>query len=365
MNRSASPELSLLIASCLDSGSYQTQKVESKQLFNLLHFHQVRPVLLSYIHRNRIDVDFKPQLTEYCKQITFSNMLSAQELVKAAGMLTAKGINVYAYKGCVWADWLYSNIGQREFGDIDLLISRNNFSEAVDVLTGEAGYLVDDYRRYLLETPWTKQKFFETDYHIPMFKSTEDSSVLEAHWEVAYPRLLFTFPSEEWAEYTEKYSFLGNELNVFHKEYQFLLLLVHHGGKEQWRKLKYIADLAAYMSRYGDSTNWDKVSILAHEKGIFSLYKWSLGLLKGLGSDWQKEWPQITSIDATPLIKYWEAMPRESANSSWRYFKHGLAIHDGLRHKSNLLWRHLKYFSEFKLLWHKAIWYATEKARSA
>jgi hypothetical protein len=145
---------------------------------------------------------------------------------------------------------------------------------------------------------------------------------------------------------------------VFQKEYQFLILLVHHGGKEQWRKLKYMADLGAYMFRYGHETDWEKVAALAREKGIYTLVTWSLGILKGLGVTWKKEWPQrIASIETTSLLSQWEAAPQLPSNSTWPYFKHGFAIHDGFKHKAALVLEHLKYFSELQLLWHKATWY--------
>ncbi|WAC09720.1 nucleotidyltransferase family protein [Dyadobacter pollutisoli] len=364
MNRSLAPELSLLVASCLHIEYEERRLMDSRHLFNLLYYHQIRPVFLSYIHERGIDVNFKQKLTNDCQHITFSNMLCAQELVRVDKLLTAKDITTYAYKGSVWADWLYGNVGQREFGDIDLLIPKEDFAEAIEVLSNEAGYLADDYRKYLLETPKMRKRFFRTDYHIPMLRETGDSTnVLEAHWEIAYPRLLFTFPSDEWSRYSEKYMLLGKELNVFQKEYQFLILLVHHGGKEQWKKLKYIADLAAYMFRYGHLTDWEKVTALAKEKGIYSLLTWSLGILKALCLPWKKEWPQqIVSVEVTSLIKQWETAPRLPSNSTWPYFKHGLAIHDGFKHKSALIFEHLKYFSEWQLLWHKAAWYKKKQS---
>jgi hypothetical protein len=359
MNKSISPELSLLIASCLQFEHDKSRALDQKHLFNLLYYHQIRPVFLSYIHEKGIDINFKQTLTRDCQHITLANLMCTQELVRVSNLLTARGITTFAYKGSVWADWLYGNVGQREFGDIDLLITREDFSEAIKVLSNEAGYVADDYRKYLLEMPKMRDRFFKTDYHIPMLREVQDSTnVLEAHWEIAYPRLLFTFPSDEWSRYSKQHTLLGTELNVFEKEYQFLILLVHHGGKEQWKKLKYIADLAAYMFRYGHVTEWEKVARLAKAKGIYTLVTWSLGIFRGLGVPWKKEWPQqIVPVETTSLLNQWEAAPQLPANSTWPYFKHGFAIHDGFKHKTALVWAHLKYFSELELLWHKAAWY--------
>lgn len=364
MNKYISPELSLLMASCLHTEPRKNRLIDQKHLFDLLCYHQIRPVFLAYIHENDMEFKFKQTLTRDCQHISLANMMCAQELVRVTKLLTAADITTYAYKGSVWADWLYGNVGQREFGDIDLLITREDFSQAIEVLANEAGYVADDYRKYLLETPKTRRQFFRTDYHVPMLREVDDSvNVLEAHWEIAYPRLLFTFPSNEWGRYSETYSLLGKELNVFQKEYQFLMLLVHHGGKEQWKKMKYMADLAAYMFRYGHLTDWEKVAALAREKGIYKLVTWSLGIFRGLGVPWKQEWPQqIAPVEATLLLKEWEAAPKHPANSTWPYFKHGFAIHDGLKHKFALVVAHLKYFSEWQLLWHKAAWYKKKQS---
>lgn len=352
-----SKELSLILCSCLDvNWQGDPDSLDLDQLYALLSHHQVRPQFLSYIRERNLLSNFQVRLRKDCQEIAFVNMISAKELVEVTKILAGHQIESYAYKGSMWADWLYGNISQREFGDIDVLIPESDFPEAYQLLMTEAGYVADDYRLHLLKNPKTRKSFFKTDYHIPMINKPDKvlQSVLEAHWGIAYPRLMFEFPSTEWSRYRERYNLLGTELSSFRNEYQFLVLLVHHGGKEEWRKLKYVADLAAYMRRFGGSTDWPSVVQMARSKGIFTLLEKSLSLLRSLGMEWNERWPQFATIVVTDgYNKEWEAMEKERANSTWPYFKHGLSVHDGIKHRARLIIGHFRYFTEFNLIWNK------------
>lgn len=353
-----SDEMSFLLSACLQTELRQTKSPDESKLKRMVRYHGIRPQFLNYLHQSGISVSFQKELTEECQRIAFINLLSSRELSGLFNMLKENGVVCYAYKGSVWADWLYGDVGKREFGDIDLLIDRNSFQPALQLLA-DAGYHPDPYRKFLLASRSRTEAFFRTDYHIPLENTTSaTSSMVEAHWEVAYPRLHFQFPSHEWKRFHKEYPIQNMRIDAFSNEYQFLLLLVHHGGKEQWSRLKYIADFAAFMIRWGHAIDWNLVAYLAREKGIYTLLARSLGLLKSLGLPWRNEWQiQPDAVDVTSFIKTWTEMPPAASNSSWPYFVHGMSVHDGLKHKSKVLFKHLKYLSEAGLLMDKARWY--------
>ncbi|MCF0073167.1 nucleotidyltransferase family protein [Dyadobacter sp. CY261] len=357
MVKTSSTELSLILDACLGSqNDHRTEVVNTGKLYDLARYHQVRPQLLSYLNERESMPEIQAILREDCQQIAFSNMVAAKELVDVSNLLKEHGVDSFAYKGSFWADWLYGNVSQREFGDIDVLIPEFSFTKAYELLMTQGGYVTDEYRLYLLRNPKTRKRFFRTDYHIPMINHPDKSvqSVVEAHWRIAYPRLAFDFPSDEWAKYKEEYAFLGSDISSFQREYQLLLLLVHHGGKEEWRKLKYVADFAAYMRRFGSMTNWNTVAEIAKQKGIFSLFIQSVGLLRVLGMEWKEEWPVFeTTLLPHSYLRNWEKRMKEPSNSTWPYFKHGLSIHDGIKHKTRLILGHFKYLTEFQLIWSK------------
>ncbi|TDE16269.1 nucleotidyltransferase domain-containing protein [Dyadobacter psychrotolerans] len=359
---SFSSELKLLLAACFGTVVPAPENFDSGRLQKLVSYHGIRPQFLAFIHQNNLDISFRSSLAGLCQNIAINNLLSVRQQAEIIKLLENNGIQSYAYKGSLWAEWLYGDVGKREFGDIDLLIKPAQFEPAIEVLKS-AGYLPDEYRQYLLDKPDRKADFFKTDYHIPLVNtSLNTSSMVEAHWQVAYPRLCFDFFSDEWDKYQETYSLHKSHIKGFSNEYQFLLLLVHHGGKEQWSRIKYIADFSAYLKSHGSNTNWKLVEELAKSKGILKLYKTSLGLLKALGLPWQEGWPEnIIPTNPLPLDLRWEIMPAQEANSTWPYFIHGISIHDGFKHKSRVVFAHLKYFMKWRLLFTKMKWYSQNK----
>ncbi|REA61631.1 hypothetical protein DSL64_11750 [Dyadobacter luteus] len=353
-----SDEMNLLLSACLQTRLTDASNPDEVTLKRMVRYHGVRPQFLNYLHQSGISVSFQKELIEECQRIAFINLLSLRELSGLFNILKENGVVCYAYKGSVWADWLYGDVGKREFGDIDLLIDRATFQQALKLLA-KAGYHPDPYRQFLLESKSRTEAFFRTDYHIPLENTASaTSSMVEAHWEVAYPRLHFQFPSGEWNQFHKEYTIQNIKIDAFSNEYQFLLLLVHHGGKEQWSRLKYIADFSAFMIRWGSEIDWNLVAKLAREKGIYTLLVRSLGLLKSLGLPWRDAWQiQPEAVDVTSFIKTWTEMPPAASNSSWPYFLHGMSVHDGLKHKSKVLTKHLEYLSEVGLLLDKARWY--------
>lgn len=356
-----SPELSLLFSACFDhplNESYFSQ-VDGERLLALASWHSVRPHLLSSVqHRSE---EWMAELRRECLDITVSNLINTQETIQVIKVLEENQIPVYAYKGIMWAKWLYGNLGQREFGDIDLLVGVDDFQNALQLVT-QAGYSPDPYRIYLLNgNTSVRNAFLRTDYHIPMLRKVSHSTLeftLEMHWKVAYPRLDFEFPSSEWPEF-ESFRRVQNEsLRSFSNEYQFLLLLMHHGGKERWSKLKYLTDLKAYLIIYGSATDWQTVTELARTKGMTKLLMYSLGLLKSLGLEWKKDWPDVPAVVIpSGLLKEWETMPKVSNNSSWAYLKHSVATRDTFLERIKVVTSHVRYASEFNLLYHKVRWY--------
>jgi len=356
-----SPELALLIASCTggSTGKGTISGIDGEKLLSLARWHNVRPSLL--IAMKAESGDWVAALRQECREITLSNLLNAQETTRLLNLLEEEGITAYGYKGCLWAEWLYGQHGLREYGDIDLLTGQKDFERALHLIT-EAGYEPDPYRHYLLNDSASLRKaFFRTDYHIPMLRNMADSSlqfVLEMHWRVAYPRLEFNFPEPEWPEFQQQINTQSGSILGFSNEYQLLLLIMHHGGKEEWLKLKYLTDLAAYLNRHGKVTDWQLVEKLASRKGILKQVWQGLGMLRGLGMPWNNSWPDVMPVSVNPeLLQKWETMPRAVMNSSLAYFYHTLATRDTFWQKVSVAISHLHYLFELNLLYRKFLWY--------
>nr|WP_281380714.1 nucleotidyltransferase family protein [Rhabdobacter roseus] len=353
--------MSRLVQVCLQppGAAGAATPVDSERLLALASWHGVRPLLFSSLRAESTPASVYTHLQTECQEIAVANLLQTRELLRLVQRLASHQVPSYAYKGSLWASWLYGNQSLREQGDIDLLVPRPYLDQALALLTQD-GYLPDAYRQYLLERkPGVKAAFLRTDYHIPLVwqRAAAPESVLEVHWRVAYPRLCFEFPEQEWEAMAEDYPLQKGTVTSFRKEYQLLLIITHHGGKEQWLRLKYLADLAAYLRRYGAQTDWAWVGTWARRKGMYSLLQGSLALLKSLGMEWNAAWPET---EAKPLsaaqLQSWESMAALPENSTWPYLRHALQTRDGA-HRLKVLLAHARYASEWYLLYHKALWY--------
>ncbi|TDB61144.1 nucleotidyltransferase domain-containing protein [Arundinibacter roseus] len=356
-----SAELALIQSACLGVPLAEETwtDVRGERLLALARWHQVRPQVFAAVQH--FSASWVGELKQEVFQLTLSNLVNTRETLSLLTILKKNQISAYAYKGCVWAEWLYGQQSRREFGDIDLLVAKDDVNRCLDLFRS-VGYAPDPYREYLLTNQTSiRDAFFRTDYHIPMEKrvGAASSMMLEVHWQVAYPRLCFSFPSKEWSEYKVQMMIQSESVRCFTNEYQLLLLIMHHGGKENWAKLKYVADLAAYMKRYGAATNWPLVKRLAEKKGLWKLVRQSLGLLKALGMPWSDAWPEVeaVSLKAT-ILKNWEEMPPDPKNSTWMYLKQAITIREHTADQWEVAKAHLRYMSELKLLLHKSRWYA-------
>ncbi|WP_373513450.1 nucleotidyltransferase family protein [Persicitalea sp.] len=359
-----SPELALLVSSCLGEPSSETPMPRilgdsGDRLLSLARWHNVRPALLADF-RSSSD-NWVTTLRQECLEITLSNLINTRETIRLVSLLQAEGISAYGYKGCVWAEWLHGQQGDREYGDIDLLVGQKDYLRALGLIS-RVGYEADPYRQYLLNGPVSvREAFLRTDYHVPMLRKESGSSlefVLEMHWRVAYPRLQFNFPESEWLEFKKEIYVQGKPISGFSNEYQFLLLIMHHGGKEEWLKLKYLSDLSSYLDRHGSETDWKLVEELAGRKGMLTLMWQGLGLLRAMGKPWRVGWADVPPVPVnSALLNKWENMPRASENSSLSYFYNTLATRDTFEQKIGIGISHFQYASELRLLYRKFLWY--------
>lgn len=359
-----SPELALLVSSCLGEPSSETPMPRilgdsGDRLLSLARWHNVRPALLADF-RSSSD-NWVTTLRQECLEITLSNLINTRETIRLVSLLQAEGISAYGYKGCVWAEWLHGQQGDREYGDIDLLVGQKDYLRALGLIS-RVGYEADPYRQYLLNGPVSvREAFLRTDYHVPMLRKESGSSlefVLEMHWRVAYPRLQFNFPESEWLEFKKEIYVQGKPISGFSNEYQFLLLIMHHGGKEEWLKLKYLSDLSSYLDRHGSETDWKLVEELAGRKGMLTLMWQGLSLLRAMGKPWRVGWADVPPVPVnSALLNKWENMPRASENSSLSYFYNTLATRDTFEQKIGIGISHFQYASELRLLYRKFLWY--------
>ncbi len=361
MKPGISPELDYLISVCFsDQTDVSCAGLDSGEIARIVTGNRFLNYAFDKIDRDSITAEVREKLENARRGNAFSTLLQAGETLKINSLASDLGIPVHFYKGVVWSQWLFNDVKMRAPGDIDLFVAREHLIPLIEALKVN-GYSIHPFHETFLGSPEpTVSDFLDSDYHIPLTctdASGYTRSVVELHWKIAYPRLCFDFGPADFDSYGTCIEFLNHRIPVLSNEYQFLMMIVNHGGKEDWNRLKYVVDLKAYMDRYGLHTDWALVDRIATEKGIKKLLKRSFGILRELGYDWKPEFPAAgQNVGIEDLRNTWYRLSPLPDNASWTYFRHSVAMRDP-SHKFKILKAHVRFLTSFRLHRQKLKWY--------
>lgn len=182
------------------------------------------------------------RLADRTRSIAMRNLRSAGELHAILDAFEDRGIRALPFKGPVLARFAYGDVGLREFGDLDLLVHREDVREAVDVLEARGYEWRDAPRRddaALLGGPFTMSL-------VPEYGLRRRDLEVEVRWRVGDPDRPFGLDVETLWTRRETVAVAGEDVPALSPEDR-LLVLAFHGTKHRWHLLKWICDFAASM----------------------------------------------------------------------------------------------------------------------
>lgn len=186
--------------------------------------------------------DLAAACTTYLEAREIAAELAIAQLDSVLGALAASEIKTLPYKGPVLGIQAYGDPAVREFRDLDFLIRPEDVARALAIL-GELGYRSEAIVG--LRTERVKD-YYRYNGHDILFAPGQRFP-LEPHW--ALSPLTFcvdlpTMPIFERAVVVETPK--GGYFSCFSPE-DTLLAAAVHGGKEQWTRLIWVADIAALL----------------------------------------------------------------------------------------------------------------------
>jgi hypothetical protein len=267
-------------------------------------------------------------------------------------------------KGALWAWMLYENPGLRAFGDVDFFLKKEQIKEGLKVMSRH-GFEPDRYRKYLLNEDKVAGLYFDTDYQLPLTPVGNNMlQSLEVQWNTTYPRYHYSFSWEELMNDTFSFEISGDLLQVPSVENQLLMMIIHHAGVEQWDKLKFMGDLVRILRKFSAGMNWNYISDTTRKKGFYKLLLESLGLvyvftgenyLHFCGDNLEMKYPSKKFLNK--VLIHWENKRDRPVTKSWQIFYFNMIYRDRLSDKLSILFSHLAYLFEWKLILTKARWY--------
>ncbi|GGB99807.1 nucleotidyltransferase domain-containing protein [Dyadobacter sediminis] len=366
-----SPELAHLIKAALHLThdlpiAIYKRPVHWERLSKLANWHQVRPLLFDYIQQNHLEGIPKKilqSLHEDSVGQAVTNMAFLGVSLKLYRQLVENDVPAFLMKGALWAWMLYDKPGNREFGDIDFFIDKASIKKSLKILS-DNGFEPDHYRSYLLSRMQVASQYLNTDYQLPLNPVNENIlQSLEIQWNCSYPRYCYDFSWTEIAGDMTEFSISGALVSIPKMENQLLMMLIHHGGVEQWDKLKYMADFIRLLRLYADKLDWNYIAETARKKGFKRLLLESLNAVTIItAEDYLKYLNPKAPFSPSAsffrnMITHWENERPVIKTKSWRILLYNLKYRDNWKSRFSIIAAHLSYISNLQLIWHKMIWY--------
>lgn len=223
--------------------------------------HSLQPLL--YYHLKAVCDDLIPThvLANLKKEFLANsqcNLYLMRELIRTLDLLRANGIQALAFKGPVLASLLYGDLVLRQAGDLDVLIEKENFDRAKELLESIS---------YVMEPQLNgSQQSSHLRFHCEIqFVHQERVSVVDLHWAVAPRTFPFSLNTKELLERSIEAEFAGHRIRTFSRE-DLLLYLCMNGAKDNWSDLESVA-LVAEVLRSSEHLDWTALLNRARASG--------------------------------------------------------------------------------------------------
>lgn len=165
------------------------------------------------------------------------------EFLRVTDAFTAEGLRFIPLKGPILSYRLYVDATYRQYCDLDILVDVTSVSKSAKLLN-DLGY-VSMYHT------WTEKRYGQrvivNHMHHVFFSHPVKELNIELHWR------LFQTPAASFSKiddlikiYQSGETFAGRSFTVLSNELE-LLYLVMHGSIHFWRRLKWLADVDAYI----------------------------------------------------------------------------------------------------------------------
>lgn len=208
-------------------------------LYSLADQHAIKPQLAKLLGkiagpavplsvRERFESSYRQNLTDQINHVT--------EFMEVRNRLEDGRIAVVPFKGFWLAERFYGNLADREASDIDVFVNYSDLGKIMKLMPG-TGYLIGE--------PFINQPDpGGCEFNYGKYIGGRCVSHLEFHWRMAPARFGLDISLDDLKGSIESSSIQGHELRVFNPSASLLLTVMHHGGKDSFRLLKQVYDVA-------------------------------------------------------------------------------------------------------------------------
>lgn len=219
------------------------QDIDWNFLLEIAKRHKLLPLL--HYHLNNIALKFITPKVSNSFRNSFQtniqrNLLLTSELLKILNIFKKYQIIAIPLKGPVLATYAYGNFGLRNMADLDIVVEKSQFENAKNLLL-ESGYQEDI------------NNDLENKQQGSYINLTSAISV-DLHYNFSPKNSAVTVETDSFFENLQSISIAGNQIHIFSTE-NLILYLCLEGGKEYWRTINRLCDLAELIKN--QNFDWD------------------------------------------------------------------------------------------------------------
>ena len=227
-----------------------TLSLDWNYVLETARLNMVAPLLyynLRKIHQHHnIPLNTMDQLKKAYLSNTAKNMYLCNELCRLIGEFAAKHIDVIVLKGAALANLIYPDFGLRMYGDIDILIKKDDLP-VVEKLMPELAYV---YTGDSIKQKYHKEKH----YHLTPYIHLDRNIHLEIHFNITNR---FPLNIESWWERSRSVKIMDCSVRVLSPNDLFQHLCIHT-SKHGFRNidLRDLCDISESIKYHGEDIDW-------------------------------------------------------------------------------------------------------------
>lgn len=259
------PEVGQRIRELIETG------IDWRYLVKLAHEHRLWPLLYKNLRvwaPDDVPADVLQRLRLTSSGTTSINLMMTGELIRILALFEEEGIHAIVLKGPVLGITLYGGIGHRPFGDLDILVSREDLQTCKRLLM-EHGYAPGMQMSTAEEIKFIDDQFA---YHLVAERNGLRIDV-ELHWALTHRFFSFNLDPDALRNRTTKAILGGKSIPMLGHEDSFLFLCAH-GTKHEWCQLILLVDVAEKLRKH--ELNWRVVFEQARDSGSVRMFNLAL-----------------------------------------------------------------------------------------
>ena len=240
------------------------EAIDWSYIFNLSVQHKSVP-LLHYLLKKHPALTPPPevehQIEQYVRQQALANVFQTNELIRILTHLENTGIECIPFKGPSLGMYLYGELAYRPFGDLDILIHKEDFPKVKE-------HLVQlNYTPFRSFSQKKEKAFLKTQMGYE-FVRKDERCVVEVHWSLLNKIHVFNLHETDLWAHKKRLELQGKSVYRFTDEHLFVYLCAH-GSKSFWARLRWLTDIAELIAAYTKEPDaekkWESILKTAHQ----------------------------------------------------------------------------------------------------